>query len=43
VTRVWEVKATTAALVELADHLVCQGIERVILESTSDYVRCEGA
>ena len=39
VTRVWEVKATTAALVELADHLVCQGIERVILESTSDYWR----
>ena len=34
VTRVWEVKATTAALVEMADHLVCQGIERVILEST---------
>jgi transposase len=39
VTMVWEVSATTRALVELADHLRCQGIERVILESTSDYVR----
>jgi transposase len=38
-TRVWEVKATTAAIMELADHLVCQGIERVVLESTSDYWR----
>jgi transposase len=39
VTRVWEVDATTRALLELADHLVCQGIERVVLESTSDYWR----
>ena len=27
------------ALVELADHLRCQGIQRVVLESTSDYWR----
>ncbi len=39
VTKVWEVKATTKALLELADHLVAQGIERTILESTSDYWR----
>ncbi len=39
VTKVWEVKATTKALAELADHLVAQGIERTILESTSDYWR----
>jgi transposase len=38
-TRVWQVKATTRAILELADHLVCQGIERVVLESTSDYWR----
>jgi transposase len=39
VTKVWEVKATTKGLLELADHLVAQGIERTILESTSDYWR----
>ncbi len=39
VTKVWEVQATTAALAELADALAGQGIERVILESTSDYWR----
>jgi hypothetical protein len=33
------VKATTAAIVELADHLASQGIQRVVLESTSDYWR----
>src|SRR5258708_16378117 len=38
-TKVWEVAATTNAIVELADHLVCQGIERVVVESTSDYWR----
>ena len=43
VTKVWEVAATTNAIVELSDHLVCQGIERVVVESTSDYVRHEGA
>ncbi|HWR47542.1 MAG TPA: IS110 family transposase [Pseudonocardiaceae bacterium] len=39
VTKVWQVKATTRALVELADHLRCQGIQRVVLESTSEYWR----
>ena len=39
VTKVWEVKATTKGLLELSDHLVGQGIERVVLESTSDYWR----
>jgi transposase len=39
VTKVWPVSSTTRALVELADHLRCAGIERVVLESTSDYWR----
>ena len=38
-TKVWEVPATTKAISELADHLVDEGIERVVLESTSDYWR----
>ncbi len=38
-SKVWNVPATTNAVTELADHLVCQGIERVVLESTSDYWR----
>jgi transposase len=33
------VKATKQAVTELADHLRCQGIEIVTLESTSDYWR----
>ena len=43
VQKVWNVAARYGAIVELADHLVCQGIERVVLEATSDYVRSEGA
>jgi transposase len=39
VTKVWPVGSTTRALVELADHLRCQGIQRVVVESTSDYWR----
>src|SRR3954452_6966753 len=39
VTRVWPVKSTTAALGELADQLREQGIERIVIESTSDYWR----
>ena len=39
VTKVWQVSATTNAIMDLADHLVCAGIERVVLESTSDYWR----
>src|ERR1019366_245617 len=38
-SRVWEVAATTRAVIELGDHLVCQGIEKVTVESTSDYWR----
>jgi transposase len=32
-TMVWEVPATTNAIIGLGDHLVCQGIEKVTLES----------
>jgi len=39
VSKVWDVKATTRAVLELADHLVCQQIEKVTIESTSDYWR----
>jgi transposase len=39
VTKVWEVKSTTKAVIELAEHLVQERIERVVLESTSDYWR----
>jgi transposase len=39
VTRVWEVPSTTNAIVELADQLAREGIERVVVESTSDYWR----
>ncbi len=28
-----------ASVVELMDHLRCQGVERLVLESTSDYWR----
>jgi hypothetical protein len=38
-TRVWQVDATTNAILEVADHLVAEGIEKVTLESTSDYWR----
>src|SRR6266513_2854569 len=38
-TRVWQVGATTGAILELAGHLVAEGIEKVTLESTSDYWR----
>jgi len=39
VTLVWDVPATTHAICELAAHLVAHRIERVVLESTSDYWR----
>jgi transposase len=42
-TRVWPVDATTNAILELGGHLAAEGIEKVTLESTSDYVRREGA
>jgi hypothetical protein len=39
VTRVWPVEATTNAILELADHLVSLQVQKVVLESTSDYWR----
>jgi hypothetical protein len=36
---VWEVRAATRAITELAEHLVKERVERVVLESTSDYWR----
>lgn len=39
VSRVWEVAATTGPVTELAAHLVDKGVEKVTVESTSDYWR----
>ncbi len=39
VTRVWDVRSTTNAITELAVALLAQRIERIVLESTSDYWR----
>ncbi|WP_433509423.1 IS110 family transposase [Nonomuraea sp. CA-143628] len=39
VTRVWDVEARTNAIIELADHLACQQVELITVESTSDYWR----
>jgi transposase len=39
VTRVFDVSATTNAIMALADELTELGIERVVVESTSDYWR----
>ena len=41
--KVWRVEATYAQVIGLMDHLRCEGIQRLVLESTSDYVRSEGA
>ena len=38
-TRVWPVDATTNAILELGGHLAAERIEKVTLESTSDYWR----
>jgi hypothetical protein len=43
VTTVWQVGSTTTQVLELAEQLVGEGIQRVVVESTSDYVRREGA
>jgi len=42
-SRVWDVPARTGAITELGDQLTELGIEKVTVESTSDYVRHEGA
>jgi len=39
VQRVWQAGAAYAEVVAVMDHLVCEGIERLVLESTSDYWR----
>ena len=39
VSRVWDAAATSGAVTELAEQLVGQGIEKVTVESTSDYWR----
>ena len=36
---VWQVDAAYHAVIALMDHLRCQGIQRLVLESTSDYWR----
>ncbi|MGH3293404.1 MAG: hypothetical protein ACRDP7_16515 [Trebonia sp.] len=36
---VWTVQATLGAVTELGDHLRCEGIQVVTLESTSEYWR----
>src|SRR6266545_208292 len=38
-TKVWEVAATTGAITELGEHLAGLGVEKVTVESTSDYWR----
>lgn len=35
--RVWNVAATTNAILELGDHLLCQGVTRVVMEATGSY------
>jgi transposase len=39
VTKVWDVAATTSAVMGLAEELAQQHVERVVVESTSDYWR----
>ncbi|MFD0327133.1 IS110 family transposase [Streptacidiphilus monticola] len=37
VQQVWSVASTTNAILDLGDHLLCQGIERVVMEATGSY------
>jgi transposase len=39
ITRVWQVGSTTNQILELAEQLAGEGIQRVVVESTSDYWR----
>lgn len=39
VSKVWSVQAMMGQVIELADHLVCQQVQQVTLEATSDYWR----
>jgi len=43
VSRIETVAARTAAVAALAARLAADGVQLVTLESTSDYVRCDGA
>src|SRR5947209_5217397 len=38
-TKVWEIPATTSAIIELGEYLAGLGVEKITLESTSDYWR----
>jgi len=38
-SRVWEVDSTTRSILALGDDLVALGVQRVVLESASDYWR----
>jgi transposase len=37
IQRVFSTVATSGAILDLADHLVCQGVTRVVMEATSTY------
>ncbi|MGW2206987.1 IS110 family transposase [Streptomyces sp. NPDC001774] len=39
VQQVWTVASTTNAILELGDRLVCQGVQRVVMEATGSYWR----
>jgi hypothetical protein len=42
-SRLEEVPATAREILALAGRLLADGVELVVIEATSDYVRCEGA
>jgi transposase len=37
VQQVWTVGSTTNAILELGDRLICQGVQRVVMEATASY------
>jgi transposase len=39
VQKVWTVASTTNTILELGDRLLCQGVERVVMEATGSYWR----
>ncbi|MDF9814157.1 IS110 family transposase [Streptomyces sp. SPB162] len=39
IQQVWNVASTTNSILELGDRLVCQGVERVVMEATGSYWR----
>ena len=42
-SRVWDVTARTAVITALGEQLAELGVQKITVESTSDYVRHEGA